>query len=173
MAEKGDRPDGMSKNGSEEEFELGVEMADDELYMELDDERREELDEMLGLKVMGVEVWEESLGDDEKDPPKASERIFFDCDLFLESNQALELYVAAAYPDPDGDPVAGLSTIYDTVGALADGELELLDYGEVDEEGGLALAFGHDEHVHLVLAASAWMVSDWEADEEEEEPDEA
>ncbi len=43
-------------------------------------------------------------------------------------------------------------------------EFELLDYGEVDEEGGLALAFGHDEHVHLVLASSAWMVSEWEAE---------
>jgi hypothetical protein len=63
-----------------------------------------------------------------------------------------------------------LSAIYDVVGKLADGELALLDYGEVDEEGGLALAFGHDEHVHLVLASSAWMVSEWEA---EGEPDEA
>jgi hypothetical protein len=143
---------------------------EDELYTELSDERREELDEMLGLRVLGVEVWEESLGDEEDAPPKAGERVFFDCDLFLESNQALELYVTAVYPDPDGgEPVTGLSAIYDIVGKLSDAEMELVDFDAVDEEGGLALAFGHHDHVDLVLAASAWMVSEWEADEEEEE----
>jgi len=81
--DKHDKKDDKGKNGSEEEvFEFDVETEDDELYMELDDERREEIDEMIGLKVMGVEIWEESLGDDEKAPPKADERIFFDCDLF-------------------------------------------------------------------------------------------
>ena len=163
----------MSQNGFNDDMndmDDTLEMPEDELYTELDDERREEIDAFIGLRVLGVEVWEESLGDDEKEPPKPNERIFFDCDLFFDSNQALELYVTAAYPDPEGDPVTGLSAIHDAVGKLADGEFELLDYGEVDEEGGLALAFGHDEHVHLVLASSAWMVSEWEA---EGEPDEA
>jgi hypothetical protein len=164
----------MSQNGLEDEMmDLDEELEDsteDELYTELTDDRREELDEMLGLRVLGVEIWEESLGDDENAPPKAAERVFFDCDLFLESNQALELYVTAVYPDPDGgEPVTGLSAIHDAVGALADGEMELVDFDKVDEEGGLALAFGHADHVDLVLAASAWMVSEWEADEEAEE----
>jgi hypothetical protein len=162
----------MSQNGFNDdlpEMDESLEMADDELYIELDDERREEIDELIGMRVLGIEVWEESLGDDENDPPKPNERIFFDCDLFFESSQAVELYVTAAYPDPEADPVTGLSAIYDAVGALADGKLVLIDYGEVDEEGGLALAFGHDEHVHLVLAASAWMVSEWEAEGESDE----
>ncbi len=162
----------MSQNGLHDDdmndMDDEIELSDDELYTELDDERREEINELIGLRVLGVEVWEESLGDDEQDIPKASERVFFDCDLFLETNQAVELYVTAAYPDPEADPVVGMSGIYDAVGKLADGNLELIDYGEVDEEGGLALAFGHDEHVHLVLAASAWMVSEWEPEESDE-----
>ncbi len=92
-----------------------------------------------------------TLGDDQEDIPKPADRVFFDCDLFLESNQAIELYVTAAYPDPEADPVVGISHIQDVIGF--DGNLELIDYGGVDKEGGLALAFGHDEHVHLVLAA--------------------
>lgn len=162
----------MAHNGKDEEMldaDESPEMSPDELYTELDEERRAEVDELIGLKVLGVEIWEDSLGDDDDQPPKADERVFFDCDLFFEDNQAVELYVAAAYPDPDSDPVIGVSAIYDAVGELADGELELLDYGDVDEEGGLALAFGHGEHVHLVLAASAWMVSEWEAEDEEGE----
>ena len=186
MAKKGDMPDhkqgknhehaqkdAVGQNGSDSDLiELGDEM-DDEIYMELDDERREELEEMVGLKVVGIEVWDDSLGDDEKNPPNSDERVFFDCDIFLEGDQALELYVAAAYPDPDGDPLTGMNAIYQAIGALSDDELELLDYDAVDEEGGLALAFGHDDHVHLVLAASGWMVSEWEADEGEGESDEA
>jgi hypothetical protein len=166
----------MAKNGKDDdmlEMDEGMEMPSDELYTELDEERRAEIEELIGLKVLGVEIWEDSLGDDEDKPPKANERVFFDCDLFFEENQAVELYVAAAYPDPDGDPVTGLNAIYDALGELADAEITLLDYGDVDEEGGLALAFGHGDHVHLVLAASAWMVSEWEADGESESDEES
>ena len=90
----------MNKNGTEEEFEDSDEVTEDELYTELDDDRRAEFDDMVGLKVLGMELWEESLGDEEEaEPVKPEERAFFDCDLYLEDNQALELYVASAYPD--------------------------------------------------------------------------
>jgi hypothetical protein len=164
----------MSKNGMEEEFEGFDEAADDDLYTELDDDRRAELEEMVGLKVLGIELWEESLGDEEEpEPVKPAERVFFDCDLYLDENQALELYVTTAYPDPDKDPVTGVDAIFDVVGKLADDKLELIDYGEADEEGGLALAFGQGEKVKLVLVASAWMVSEWEPDEDGEDDEEA
>ena len=124
---------------------------------------------MMGLKVLGLELYEESLGDEEEEEPvKSEDRVFFDCDLYLEDNLALELYVAAAYPDPEQDPVTGMDQIFEIVGKLADDKLELIDYGEADDEGGLALAFGVDEQVSLVLVASVWMVSEWEPDEEEE-----
>jgi len=158
----------MSKNGmNDEEIEGFEDAADDELYTELDDDRRTELEEMLGLTVLGIELWEESLGDeDEAEPVKPEERVFFDCDLYLDDNQALELYVTTAYPDPDKDPVTGVDAIFDVVGKLADEKMELIDYGDADEEGGLALAFGHGEKVELALVASAWMVSEWEPEEE-------
>lgn len=162
----------MSDNGLEEEFEGFEDVSEEELYTVLDDERRTELDELVALKVLGLELWEESLGDEDEAPVKPEERVFFDCDLYLEGNLALELYAAAAYPDPDGDPVAGMDAIFDVVGRLSDDAMTLVDYGDADDEGGLALAFGRDEKVELVLACSAWMVSDWEADDEDDEDDE-
>jgi len=61
-----------------------------------------------------------------------------------------------------------MDAIFEAVGRLADEGLELIDYGEADDEGGLALAFGKGEQVELVLVCGAWMVSDWEPEEEAE-----
>jgi hypothetical protein len=163
----------MSKNGLDEEMEgfggADLNEGEEDLYTELDDDRRAELNEMVNLKVLGLELWEESLGDEEEDEPvKPEERVFFDCDLYLEDNQALELYVASVYPSAKDEPLAGMDAIFDIVGRLADEGMELLDYGEADEEGGLALAFGKGEQVEMVLVCGAWMVSDWEPEEEAE-----
>ncbi len=171
----------MKVNGKDEEFEdagepLDFEDADetleDDLYTVLDDAGREELEELVSLKVVGLDVWEESLSDsEEEEPVKPEERVFFDCDLLFEDGLALELYAAAAYPDPDGDPVQGMDAITSAIEKLADENLQLLDFDQADEEGGLALAFGRDEKTHLVLAASAWLVSEWEEEEEGEDAD--
>jgi hypothetical protein len=156
----------MSDNGIDEELEETDAGMDDELYTVLDENMREEFDSMLGLKVVGLEIWEESLADEEEEAPiKAEERVFFDCDLYLEDEIALELYVAAAYPDPDKDPVKGMDDIFKIVGTLSDDDLQVLDYDQADEEGGLAIAFGKDDQVRLILVAGAWMISEWEEDE--------
>ena len=162
----------MNDNGKDEMieiFEPGEE--NDDLYARLDDDRRAELDEFVGLQVAGLELWETSLGDDEADEAVTPEnRTFFDVDLLFDGGLALELYVASVYPDPDGDAAVGMDSIYEVVGKLSDDDLELLDYDQADEEGGLALAFGKGEQTHQVIVASAWMVSEWEeADEDEEE----
>ncbi|PKO22302.1 MAG: hypothetical protein CVU38_10140 [Chloroflexi bacterium HGW-Chloroflexi-1] len=160
----------MNDNGMEAEYE--VEM-DDDLQTVLDEVTQEELEELLGRQVLGLEMWEESLGDEEDAEPIASEeRVLFDCDLFLDDGTALELYATLAYPDPEGDPIQGMDKIFDVVGRLADEHLELLDYDQADEEGGLALAFGKGEQVEIVMVASAWMISEWEPEEFDEEEDE-
>jgi hypothetical protein len=160
----------MNDNGVDVELDGTEAEMDDELYTELDDNRREELDDMLERKVVGLEIWEESLADEEDETPvKAEERVFFDCDLYLEDGIALELYVAAAYPDPDGDPIKGMDEIFKVVGTLTDDELQLMEYDQADEEGGLALAFGKDEQVRLILVAGAWMMSEWDEEEESAE----
>ena len=158
----------MVNNGFDEQPEGYEEMEEDDLYYALDDDRRAELNEMVGLKVLGIELWEESIADEEEEQPVApEERTFVDCDLYLDDNLALELYVAAVYPDPDGEPAVGVDTIFAAIGKLADDNLELVDYGEADEEeGGIALAFGRGEDVQLVVVAQAWMISDWEPDED-------
>lgn len=164
----------MTNNGFDEQLEEYEDIAEDEFYYELDDDRRAELNEMVGLKVLGIELWEESIADDDEDqPPASEERMFVDCDLYLDDNVAIELYVASVYPDPDGEPVVGVDAIFAAVGRLADDQMELIDYGDADEEeGGIALAFGKGDEVQTVLVAQAWMVSDWEADEDEEAEDE-
>jgi hypothetical protein len=158
----------MGDNGKDNPIEVPEEMLEETAYTMLDDERRGELDAMIELKVLGIEleVWDEA----EEDP--GEEPTLFDCDLFLDEGQALELYAAAAYPDPEGDPVKGADPIFEAVGRLVDDELALLDYQQADEEGGLLLAFGDDEGVRLVILANEWMVSEWETDEEEEDEDE-
>jgi hypothetical protein len=160
----GRRREAMSDNGRDNPIEDLEEMPEEAAYTVLDDERREELESMLDLKVMGIEldVWDEDEEDSEEEPT------LFDCDLFLDEGQALELYAAVAYPDPEGDPVKGADPIFEVVGKLVDDELALLDYQQADEEGGLLLVFGKDEDVRLVVLANEWMVSEWEADYEEE-----
>jgi hypothetical protein len=161
----------MVNNGLDDQLEDYDDMGEDELYYELDDDRRAELNEIAGLKVLGIELWEESIADEEEEqPPAPEERVFVDCDVYFDDNVALELYVAAVYPDPDGEPVSGVDNIFAAIGRLADDNLELVDYGEADEEdGGIALAFGRGDNVQMVLVANAWMVTDWEPDEDDED----
>jgi hypothetical protein len=162
----------MSDNGRDESYDDLEESAEVFAYSELDEERRQELDGLLDLKVLGMEldVWEESAGEEAgAASPSPEESVIFDCDLFMEEDQALELYGAVVYVDPEGDPVKGSDAIFEAVGKLVDGELALIDYREADEEGGLALAFGEDEEVRLLLVANEWMVSEWEAELEGEE----
>ena len=155
----------MSDNGKDNPIEEPEEMPEETAYTVLDDERREELDAMIDLQVLGIEleVW------DEEEEDLGEEPTLFDCDLFLDEGQALELYAAVAYPDPEGEPVKGADPIFEVVGKLVDDQLALLEYQQADEEGGLLLAFGKDEEVRLVVLANEWMVSEWEAGEEEEE----
>jgi hypothetical protein len=158
----------MKNNGANDFDDLVQEAEEDGFYTELDDDRRAELDELVDVRVTGVELYEDSLGDEDGEEIAAGEREFFDCDLFLENNLALELYVTLAYPDPEGEAVTGLDAIYEVVGRLADENLALLEYDQADEEGGLVLAFGRGEQTELVLVANAWMVSEWEPEEEED-----
>lgn len=157
----------MKNNGADQFADLEPTEAEmDEFYTELDDDRRAELEELVGLKVVGLELYEDSLGDEEGEEIAPEDREYFDCDLFLEDNVAIELYVASAFTDPNGDPITGMDQIYDVVGRLSDENMALLDYDQADSEGGLYLAFGQGDDVELVLVASAWMVSEWEPEEE-------
>jgi hypothetical protein len=158
----------MNNNGTEAEFERFPdfdEEPDEELLVTLDDDARAELDELLGLQVLGLELWEGAEEEEGQEQTPPEEQEVFDCDLFLEDGLALELYAAMAYPDPDSGPTRGIDDIFEVVGKLVDDELTLMDYDQADEEGGLALAFGTEDEIRLVLTASAWAVSEWEPDE--------
>lgn len=163
----------MKNNGKDEPIEV-FEPGDDndDFYTELDEERQAELDEFVGLPVVGLELWDTSLGDEDAQEPVTPEnRSFFDVDLLFEGGLALELYVASVYPDPEGDPVVGMDAIYEEIGKLSDDNLELLDFDQADDEGGLALAFGKGKDTRQVIVASAWMVSEWEETAEDAEED--
>ena len=57
----------MVNNGLDDQLEDFDDMGEDELYYELDDDRRAELNEIVGLKVLGIELWEESIADEEEE----------------------------------------------------------------------------------------------------------
>jgi len=158
-------------NHSDEEseaFEGSDEVFEDELYTVLDDDTREELYEMMGMEVVEVSLWEDSIGDEEEAEPIAPEkRTYFDCDILFDGGLVLELYVASLYPDVRQGPLQGMDPIAAALSRLSDESMELVDFQPANEEGGLALAFGQGQDVHLVLTAAAWMVSEWEEGEED------
>jgi hypothetical protein len=163
--------DYMEDNGyhpEPEDLEETDAISMDDLYTVLDDEVREDLDEMLGQTVVDVNLWEESIGDEEGELPAAEDRTYVDCDILFENGLVSELFIASVYPDPDGDPLKGLEPIAERLNGLIEQSLQLMEYDQADEEGGLALAFGDGDKVKLVIAANAWLISEWEEEEEEE-----
>ena len=160
-------------NHSEEEleaFEGSDEGFEDNLYTVLDDDTREDLYEIMGMEVIEVSLWDESIGDEEDQAPIVpEERTYFDCDILFDGGLVLELYITSLYPDARQGPLQGMDPIAAALSRLSDESLELVDFQPADDEGGLAMAFGKGKDVHLVLTAAAWMVSEWEEEEEFEE----
>jgi len=136
----------------------------------LDDDMRLALNELIGQRVVGVETWGGAPeGWEGGESATLEESTLLDCDLLMEEGVVLELYTILAYPDPESDPIEDVDETLDAIDLLVDDSLELVDYDQVDEEGGLALAFGKSDQVQIVFTAGAWAISEWEAASFEEE----
>jgi len=148
----------MQMNGVEPEddgegFEMNSRLTD-ELYEQLEDE-------VLGEKVVGLALWEESLADDEENPTEADERQVFDLDLYLENNVYLELYGAIFFADLDGEPLQGLDRIGTMVAELTEKGV-WLDEVAATEEDELVLILSQNHEPKLYLSVGGWTLNEWD-----------
>ncbi|MBX3053570.1 MAG: hypothetical protein KF753_18985 [Caldilineaceae bacterium] len=148
----------MSDNGvvaedGSEGFEMNTRLTD-ELYEALEEE-------VLGEKVVGLALWEESLADDEEAAPSADERQVFDLDLYLENNLYFELYGVIFFTDQDGDPLQGLDRIGTIVAELTDKGV-WLDEAAATEEDELVLILSQDHEPKLYLSVGGWTLNEWD-----------
>jgi len=143
-----------------ETFDAGMDVM---LQTVLDDDMRLAFNELIGQRVVGVETWGGTLeGREDGESATLEESTLLDCDLLMEEGLVLELYTILAYPDPESDPIEDVDKTLDAIDLLVDDDLELVDYDQVGEEGGLALAFGKGDQVQIVFTAGAWAISEWE-----------
>lgn len=148
----------MQTNGQvveSEENELGMfTRLTDELYEQLEEE-------VLGQKVAGLALWEESLADDEEDLPESDERQVFDLDLYLENNLFFELYGVLLFTDQDTEPLQGLDHIGTIVAELTDKGIWLDEIAATDEDE-LVLILSQNHEPRLYLSVGGWTLEEWD-----------
>lgn len=133
-----------------------------DLYTEVDEELYAELAELVGEKIVHVEIWEESLGDVMADDDEAPPGQFgFDIDLYLESGVYFELYSTVCYPTIESDPLEGLATVQNRLTALNTSGVWLEEVA-VDEENALILVLAQRHKPQLYLLISAWTLGEWD-----------
>ena len=88
-----------------------VSVVDDDLYDELID--------LTGQRIVHAIVWEESLLEAlEKEEIDAEALTLFDLDLYLEEGIYFELYATGCHPDPESEPLQGLSAVEHRIRSL-------------------------------------------------------
>lgn len=150
-----------SPNGTEATAEI-LELEDETFQTELTDEAYEELVELEGSQVVGVAFWDSSLADElDEEEPEDEARSVLDLDLYLEDNALLELYGAVLYINPEDGPLMGLAAMEEALIGMVDSESVLQEIAE-SEDGALVLVFAAEDAVNLLIAVSAWVVSEWD-----------
>lgn len=153
------KANGMEPEDEGEGFEMNSRLTD-ELYEQLEEE-------VLGEKVVGLALWEESLADDENNPPEADERQVFDLDLYLENHVYFELYGVLFFTSLDGEPLQGLDHIGTIVAELTDKGIWLDDIAATEEDE-LVLVLSRDHEPQLYLSVGGWTLNEWETLPDEE-----
>ncbi len=148
----------MHENGLEPEddgegFEMNTRLTD-EIFEQLEEE-------VIGEKVVGLALWEESLADEEENLPEADERQVFDLDLYLENNVYFELYGVLFFEDQDGDPLQGLDRIGTIVAELTDKGVWLDEIAATDEDE-MVLVLSQNHEPKLYLSVGGWTLNEWD-----------
>ena len=132
------------------------------LHYRLDDDQYEELvDSVVGERVMGLALWEESVSDEVDERPSPEMRVLFDLDLYLECNLMLGLYGTAIYADPESSPLRGWQQTGKIVQTLINSGI-WLDEIAATEEDELVLILSRNHVPQLYLNVSGWTVEEWE-----------
>jgi hypothetical protein len=138
-------------------------------YTAVDDELYEEVAELAGQKVVHVAVWEDSVLDELATRPAVTGQDSFDLDLYLEDGVYFELYSAACFVDPEGDPLAGYENVQSLLLDLMHRGLWLLEVA-VDEGEALVLVLGDSpaelpgdkQAPRLYVAIAGWLIEEWD-----------
>ena len=132
------------------------------LYTAVDDELYDELSQLAGQKIVHVEVWEDSLSTAlEGEEVAPQEQASFDIDLYLADGAYFELYSAACFDSPDGDPWQGLETVSGRLIAAAKQGAALQEIA-VDEEDQLVLVLAYAGGKQIYLPVAAWLIEEWD-----------
>jgi len=146
-------PNGMEPEDDGEGFEMSTRLTD-EIYEQLEED-------VIGEKVVGLALWEESLADEEESVPEADERQVFDLDLYLENNVYFELYGVLFFTDQDGDPLQGLDQIGTIVAELTDKGVWLDEIAATDEDE-MVLILSQNHEPKLYLSVGGWTLNEWD-----------
>ncbi len=132
------------------------------LHYTLDDEQYDELvDTVVGERVMGLALWEESVSDEGGGRPSPEQRVLFDLDLYLENNRLLALYGTALYTNPESNPLRGWQQAGKIVQTLINSGI-WLDEVATTEDDELVLILSRQHVPRLYLNVSGWTVEAWE-----------
>jgi hypothetical protein len=132
------------------------------LYTTVDDELYDELSQLVGQRIVLVEVWDDSLSSAlEQEEVEPQEQGSFDIDLYLADGAYFELYSVACYDSLEGEPWVGLEEVSRRLEA-ASKQMGVLEEVAVDEEDQLVLVlrYGLGERVYLPVAA--WLLEEWD-----------
>lgn len=140
----------------------GIGPGEAPLYYRLDDEQYDELvNTVVGERLMGLALWEESVSDEGGGRPSPEQRVLFDLDLYLENRLLLALYGTAIYTDPESSPLRGWQRTGKIVQTLIN-EGIWLDEIAATEEDELVLVLSRRHIPQLYLNVSGWTVEEWE-----------
>lgn len=132
------------------------------LYTVVDDELYGELSQLVGQKVVLLEVWEDSLSSAlEGEEVTPEEQVSFDIDLYLADGAYFELYSATCFDSPDVDPWQGLEHVAGRLAAIARQGATLQEVA-VDEEDQLVLVLQYGPDKQLYLPVAAWLLEEWD-----------
>lgn len=138
-------------------------------YTAVDDEMYAELVELAGQQVVHIELWEDSVLDELAAQPAVAGQDSFDLDLYLDDGVYFELYSAAGYVDPEGEPLVGHETVQTILLEQMRRGLWLREVA-VDEGDALVLVLGDnpaeppaaEQSPRLYLAIAGWLIEEWD-----------
>jgi hypothetical protein len=152
MAQQNDRQD-KNWNGKQDDLPL---------YTTLDDELYEELSQLVGQKIVLVEVWEDSLSTAlEGEEVEPEQQVSFDIDLYLADGAYFELYSATCFDSPDSEPWQGVENVSARLAAAARQGAALQEVA-VDEEDQLVLVLAYGGGKQIYLPVAAWLLEEWD-----------
>lgn len=141
----------------------------DNINFKLTDDLWEEMAGLEGAAIESIVVWDSSLVDDDLDEAAPDEeRVYVDFELYLANQTLIELYGAAILVSEDSEPLVGLDVISAALSRLAEAGA-FIDEISADQEDNLVLVLATDEDEGLLIFASAWIESSWDALPEDEE----